>query len=428
MITLQLRVTDNKNFITIKQKIMSNKKISYWLITIFLLTSNFLITDFIFAQEPFKLSSGQNVLEVGGIVSSYLNLRTYPSGTVPKLQNNTIKLKDARLDLSGKFGKDFDLHLQVDFAGFGNPFDAVNPLINDAYITYKGLHKAFNIRMGYGKVPYSMNSIIDHEWTPFWERPQVSKGDFFSRRDLGFRLDRTFWNDRIKAIGGIYTGTGEVSLAGSNDPSGGFEYIGRVEIGYPERRTEHEAIIDTKLSSKPNVQIGLNARFARKNLPAGTSFINGETGALVDSPYNFKVIDGEKTILGADIAFAYKGFSLQGEGHILKGIPQHSDDVLLNFTDAKNNKGYFKAGGWFVIGNYYSKALKSIFAVRYEELNANDLYPGYSKRIAYSYSYQLKNFNSMIRAEYDRILSQTESINTTSYNGQFRIGWQFVIE
>jgi hypothetical protein len=407
---------------------MNIKKNNFKIITFLFLIFSVVTSDFVHAQEPFKLSSGQNVLELGGIVSSYLNLRTYPTGVTPKLQNNTFKLKDARLDLNGKFGNDFDFHLQMDFAGFGSPFDPVNPLINDAHITYKGLHKLFNIRMGYGKVPYSMNSNIDHEWTPFWERPQVTKGDFFSRRDLGFRLDRTFWNGRIKAIGGIYTGAGEVSLAGSNDPSGGFEYIGRVEVGFPERRTEHEAIIDTKISNKPNIQFGLNGRFTRKNLPVGKSFLTGESGALVDSPYNFKVIDGEKFIYGADIALAYKGFSVQAEGHILKGTPQNSDDPLLNFTAPLNNKGYFKAGGWLVIGNYYSKLLKSIFAVRYEELNANDLIPGYSKRIAYSYCYQLKNFNSMIRAEYDRILSQTESINTTSYNGQFRIGWQFVIE
>lgn len=385
-------------------------------------------TNSSFAQEPFKISSGNNVMELGGIVSSYLNWRTYPTGITPKLQNNTIKLKDARIDLNGKFDKDFDLHFQVDFAGFSTPFDPVNPLINDAYINYKGLRKFFNLRVGYGKVPYSMNSMVDHEWTPFWERPQVTKGDFFSRRDIGMRIDRTFWKEKIRAYAGIYTGAGEVALAGSNDPSGSFEYIGRFEIGYPERRKEYEAILDTKNSTIPNIQLGLNGRYSKRNLPSGTAFITGESGALVDSPFNFKVIDGKKFIYGADVSLAYRGFSVQTEFHILKGIPQYTNNPLLNFTPLEKNNGYFRAGGWFVTVNYYSHLLKSILATRYEQLDANDLIPGHSQRMAFSYCYMINHFNSMLRLEYDKILSQTEYINTTSYNGQFRLGWQFVIE
>ena len=183
------------------------------------------------AQEPFKLSNGDNVLEIGGIVSSYINLRTYENGITPKLKNNTFKLKDARLDLNGKFGKDFDYHLQMDFGSMEAVYDPAMTPLNDAHITYKGLKKVFNIRFGYGKLPYSMNSFVDHEWTPFWERPMVTKGDFFSRRDIGIRLDRSFWNDRIKSFVGMYSGTGELAMTGVNDPSGDFEYIGRIELG-----------------------------------------------------------------------------------------------------------------------------------------------------------------------------------------------------
>jgi len=388
----------------------------------------FLIMTSAYAQEPFNISNGDNVMQIGGIVSTYAQQRFYAAGITPKLENNTIKLKDARLDLNCKFGKDIDMHLQMDFAGWGSIYDPASPLIDDAHFTYKGWSKLFNIRVGYGKVPYSMNSIIDHEWTPFWDRPQVTKGDFFSRRDLGLRLDRNFWNQKIKLIAGIYTGTGEVVLGGKNDASGSYEYIGRFEIGYPERRTEYEAIIDTKVSNTPNIQLGINGRYSKRNLPVGTSFIPGEQGALVDDPYNFKVIDGKKMIYGGDVAFAYRGITLQAEAHLLKATFQDSANPLLNFTSSANNKGFLKAGGWLATANYYSKPLKSIFSARYEELNANDLYPGMSKKIAYSYCYQVKGFHSMIRAEYDKIISQTESINLSSWKDQFRIGWQLVIE
>ena len=381
-----------------------------------------------YCQEPFKISSGDNVLEIGGIVSSYLNLRTYNAGVTPNYSKNTFKLKDARLDIHGHFGNDLDYHFQLDFGGWAAVYDPAAPLLDDAYFTYKGLRKLFNIRFGYGKVPYSLNSLIDHEWTPYWERPLVTKGDFFSRRDLGLRLSRAFWADRIEAYTGIYTGVGEYVLGGSNDPSGMFEYIGRVEIGYPERRTEHEAIIDTKNSSKPNFQIGLNARASNRSLPLGSGFISGETGALVDSPYNFKVVNGEKYIYGADISVEYKGFSVQAETHILKGTPQNATDPLLVGLPKTTTNGYFKAGGWYATANYFSKPLRSIFSVRYDELNANDLIAGKSQHLASAYCYQLRGFHSMVRVEWDRILNETESINISKYDNQFRIGWQFVIE
>jgi len=379
------------------------------------------------AQEPFKVSNGNNVLEIGGIVSSYVNLRDYPAGVTPKLKNNTFKLKDARLDLNGKFGKDFDMHIQLDFGSIGATYDPASPLLNDANITYKGLKKLFNIRFGYGKLPYSLNSFVDHEWAPYWERPLVTKGDFFSRRDIGLRLDRSFWKDRIKAFAGMYTGTGELSLIGENDPSGDFEYIGRVELGYPERKKDYELAVDTKVSSTPNIQIGINGRYANKRLPDGSSFILGEAGALVDDPYNFKVVNGKKVLLGADVAFLYKGFSLQAEAHSLKGTLKNPNDPLLFNTGASGNN-YFKAFGWFACGNYYLKPAKSIFSVRYEQLDANDLIPGSGTRVAYSYCYQIKGFHSMIRAEMYNILTQTEFINNSSWKNQFRIGWQFVIE
>jgi hypothetical protein len=384
------------------------------------------------AQEPFKVSSGDNVLEIGGIVSSYMNIRSYTPGTTPKYKNNTFCLKDARLDLSGKFGKDFDYHLQMDFAGMPAVYDPASPFLNDAYVTYKGVKKFANIRFGYGKVPYSLNSVVDHEWTPYWERPLVSKGDFFARRDIGIRLDRSFWNDRVKAFAGIYTGVGELSLGGLNDPSGAFEYVGRVEVGYPERLKEFDAIIDTKNSKHLSVLVGLNTRYSKRvlpNDPKQTYFIPGETGALTDdSVYNCKVVDGEKIIYGGDISVLYHGFSLQAEAHILNATPSNHSNGILNNTYALYNNTNFKAGGWFVTANYFSKKYKSLLSVRYEELNANDLVPGMTKRIAYSYCYQIKGFHSMIRAEMYHIIDQTEAIMISSWNNQFRVGWQFAIE
>ena len=386
----------------------------------------FLLFKVSLSAQPFKISNGNNELTIGTILSSYMNLREYSSGTVPKLLDNTFKLKDARLDINGKMGTDYEFNFQIDMGGWGAVYDPAAPLIDDAHFTYKGWKKLFNIRFGYGKVPYSVNSLVEHEWSPFWERPLITKGDFFSRRDLGIRLDRAFWNKRIHAYAGAYTGTGEVVLGGSNDPSGSFEYIGRLEFSYPENHMKE--IVDINKLSKLNIGLGINARYSKRNLPAGTSFLAGEEGALVDSGYNFKVVNGEKYILGLDLSLMYKGFSAQFEAHQLKGMPYDPNSPLLMGFPKSITGGYFKAGGWFGQLNYFSKPIKSIFSIRYDELDVNDLLPGNSKHLSGSYSYQLKGFNSMIRVEFYRNLDQNESINLHKWENEYRIGWQFMLD
>jgi hypothetical protein len=393
--------------------------------------------------KPFKVSSGDNTVKIGTIVSGYYDWRDYPKGATPDLTKNTFNLKDARLDVKGKVGDDYEYHLQLDFAAFTQTYAPGGGPLDDANISYKGLShlskkniNLFNINFGYGKVPFSLNSLVEHYESPYWERPQIAKGDFMSRRDLGIKIYRSFWRDRIKAAVGVYSGVGEGILAGTNDPSGAFEYIGRLEVSYPENHNEE--VIDTKGLTVPNISIGLNGRYSKRNLPAGTSFLPGETGALLnsgDSDQNFKVVNGEKYILGGDVSILYRGFSVQFEYDGLKGTLNNPNDPILQGLPRSTTGGYFRAGGWYATANYFCKPIRTIFSYRYDALNANDLVPGESKHWAAGISYQIKGFNSMLKAEFDQNLQEQsnlkyggEDINTNKWHNQYRIGWQLVID
>jgi len=382
----------------------------------------------IFAQEPVKINNGNHTVAFTGVFSTYMNWRDYAPGVASKPEKNTFKLKDARFGMEGKIGDDYEYKLQLDFSALGNAVvDPSAPALYDASFTYKGFKKFANITVGYGRLPYSLSSLIEHEWSPYWTRADIVKGDCFSRRDLGVKLTRSFWKDRIKAYAGVYTGVGEVVLTGTNDPSGSYEYVGRVEVCYPDKMPK--AYADTKVRTTPNFAIGLNTRYSKRNLPTGTTFLAGEVGALLsDTTLNFKVVNGEKFIYGADFSVEYMGFSAQAEGHLIKGTPQNANDPLLMGLPKTLTNGYFKAGGWFTQLNYFSKPIKTIFSVRYDELNANDLVSGITKHLAASVCYQLSGYHSMIRAEFFRNLSQTESINTSKWDNQWRIGWQLQVE
>ena len=383
----------------------------------------------IFAQEAPKVNNGNHTVSLGGVFSTFMNWRDYPSGfAAPKLEKNTIKIKDARFVVDGKVGDDYEYKLAIDFAAIGSSvIDPAAPPMYDAYFAYKGFKKFAKITVGYMKIPYSHASDIEHELSPFWSRATIAKGDCFSRRDVGVKLSRSFWKNRINAFAGIYTGVGEVVLTGTNDPSGSYEYVSRVEFSYPDKMPKEFA--DTKVRTTPNFSLGINGRYSKRNLPTGTTFLAGEVGALLnDTTLNFKVVNGEKFVYGSDFSVEYMGFSAQFEGHIIKGIPQNANDPLLLGLPQTLKKGYFKAGGWFGQLNYYSKKIKTIFSARYDEMNANDLLTGKAKSLATSICYQLNGYHSMIRAEFYRNLSQTESINTNKWNNEWRIGWQLQIQ
>ena len=394
--------------------------------TLFLVLSSFSI---LFAQEPVKISNGDNSIEFGGTMSTYYQYRDYSPGSKSKMDKNTFKLKDARFDIKGAYGEDYEYHLQVDLAAMNNSTDPAAPPVYDANFTYKGLKKSVGtFIIGWDKLPYSYSSLIEHEWSPFWERPEITKGDFFSRRDVGIRLERTFLHDKMKYYAEVSTGVGEVALGNVNDPSGALEYIGRLEYSYPERRKKE--FLDTKISKTPYFTIGVNGRYSNRRLPVGKSFLPGENGALLDdTARNFKVIDGEKLIYGADICMMYQGFSAQFEIHQLKGTPQNITSPLVYAPENGKYYSNFLAGGWYGQLNYFAKALKTSFSLRYDELNASSLVKGDSKHLAAAVTYQLRGYHSMLKAEFLRNLSQTETaIVSSGWQNQYRIGWQFTVQ
>src|ERR1700743_3185945 len=89
--------------------------------------------------KPFKVSSGDNTVKIGTIVSGYYDWRDYPKGATADLPKNTFHLKEARLDVKGKVGDDYEYHLQLDFAAFTQTYAPGGGPLDDANISYKGL-------------------------------------------------------------------------------------------------------------------------------------------------------------------------------------------------------------------------------------------------------------------------------------------------
>ncbi len=382
----------------------------------FLLTA--LVSTMSVAQVT--ITKGDLKLEIGAVMSSYLNFRYLkPTETNRSENKNRFRLRDARLVMKGEIGKNYEFKLQADFSNVGaTTFDPEAPTLYDANVTYKGF-KAVNVIVGYGLLPYSRTSMTGFGKSPYWQRSEAFRGDLFTRRDVGVTLQKSMLEHRIRAYAGVYTGVGELFYQGDNDPSGGFEYIGRLEASYPTRYKDTD--IDDDISDKPTFCVGANVRYTKRNLPTGTAFIVGQTGT-----YGLKAIDGERTGLGADAAVYYKGISAQFETQSLTGKPQNDSDPFLRGLPKDATNGKFKFGGWTAQLNYFNKSIRTIVSVRYDQMDLNDLLAGHAERFSAAIAYQLSGYKSMIKAQYFNTQKE-ESNDAQRYKEQFRIGWQFAL-
>jgi hypothetical protein len=294
--------------------------------------------------------------------------------------------------------------------------DPENPGLMEATVTYKGFH-FLDVQMGYGKLYYSRSALVPFDFSPYWQRPELTRGSIFSTRDVGITLMKNFWKQRANVYIGAYTGLGELSLSGDNDASGQLEYVGRADVSWPARYRFRE--IDDRHTPIPMFSLGVNGRFMNKKLPDGEVFPTNATGE-----YGLKVIDGKRYVYGLDASFQYMGFSGQFEIHQIKSEPQNPNDPLfLNFTPDQTH-GYVLSGGYIAQANYFIKSWKTVLSARYEELDLNDLAEGKSERFSSAIAYQIDGYNAVIKFQYFSIFKE-ESIDPLKWGEQFRIGMVF---
>lgn len=371
-----------------------------------------------FAQ--FTINSGKNVFEISSGFSGFYNSRDLKDGE-NDYSKNRFKLRDAQIGIDGRVGNEFEFNLKVDFAdlaanNINTVIDPENPGLLAANITYKGF-KFFDIEMGYGKLHYSRNTSVPFEQTAYWQGAELTRGSIFSVRDVGVTLMKNFWKQRANIYLCAYTGLGELSLGGENDPSGKLEYVGRFDIAYPARFRYRE--IDERHTPIPMFQLGIAGRYANKTLPVGEVFPINAT-----SSYGIKVIDGERFVYGFDAAVQYQGFSAQFEIHQMKAKPQNANDPLFHNYTASQTQGYFLAGGYIAQINYYIKGWRTILSARYDELDLNDLVKGNSQRFSPAVAYRLKGVNAMFKLQYFNIIKE-ESLDALKWKEQYRFGIQF---
>ncbi|MES2389490.1 MAG: hypothetical protein V4543_15915 [Bacteroidota bacterium] len=372
-----------------------------------------------FAQYSFQ--SGDNTIQVSGLAAVYYNNRILKPGN-DNYKNNRFTLRNLQFELEARNGKNWETKFKVDFAKIMSNtdpanFDPENPGISNAYVQYSGLPVKF--KFGFDKLPYSQGSLNDVFGTPFWSRGILTGGDLFSRRDMGLTLHYPCWQQRINVYGGVYTGMGENMLTMSDsDPSGHYEYVGRIDVAYPTRYRYNE--IDLVHVPIPMFRIGANARYTDKTQTAGNTLPLGLGGN-----YGVRVINGKRLVYGLDASAQYMGFSAQAEFHVINLQPADPSDILFNNTTAAFNGGKVLSGGLLTRVNYNSLLLRSTLSCQFENLNLNNLVPGTEQLLSVAYAYNVKGFDSVLKVQYYHPLKEDQNSDPLKWTDQIRLGYQY---
>ena len=76
--------------------------------------------------------------------------------------------------------------------------------------------------------------------------------------------------------------------------------------------------------------------------------------------------------------------------------------------------------------NYNWTKIRSVFSLNYENYNANDLIDGHAEWLYFGYAYKVGGFNSVIKAEYYKCLTEDKIQDPLNYTAQYRVGYQIV--
>jgi hypothetical protein len=352
-----------------------------------------------FAQ--YSITTANRNIQFSGYLTTFWNHRFYAADETDRSKNR-MNLDFAVLRVQTANHHGFRSEIQLNFPAIYST-DPTDEFLMQATTEWRNKKGDFSAQAGYDKLPFSWASMMPQNESAFMQRAECVRGKTFNRRDLGVTLTKGFLNRRLVATVGVYTGEGINSITGDNDPNGKFLYAARLEGSYPSRYRNEE--IDVNHTRKVRVKVGADVLYTEKTQTTGTD-------------YPILTVDGRKTSQSADVTASWRGFSAHAEWIRFRIAPNDTSVLLGKPTN------YFLAQGVIAQCAYHSKKLNSIFSIRYDEFNPNDLIIGDNREtISLAYNYLFDGMDQCIKVHYFHRLQADGALDPWTEN-QIRIGWQ----
>jgi phosphate-selective porin OprO and OprP len=292
----------------------------------------------------------------------------------------SFRIRRAKTKFEGWiYSKNLTYELQLNWPDTSNALE-------DALINYdftKG-KKKFQLKAGQFKVPFGRQELTSSGSQQFVDRSNVST-TFARGRDIGIQAHGLAANGKLDWRFGVFNGGGRNRTANDNDE---FQVNGRVsfepfgEVKYSEG--------DFDSSDRP--LFGIAAQFES----------NDRHGATTAD-------DNDQEIVGGDLTFKYKGFS-----------------IFLDYYDASNNQeiaaDFDSEGLNFQVGYFVIKQ-KLELALRYAVLDPTSLRDNDDrKETGLAFGYFWNKHNHKLQAD----IRQLEDDRTNIKDKELRLQYQFI--
>ncbi len=283
----------------------------------------------------------------------------FPGG--PNAVNDRFRLRRARISLTGDFAENFDFKIEGDFEqSDGISSSRTDFSGTDIFINWHKFPEA-NIKVGQYKAPFGLEQLTPDTRIFTIER-SLPTGALTPERQIGVEVWgkplTNVWPQQKNLVtyyAGIFNSDGRNITVNDNE---NFMYVGRIELLPWQGK-----VLGQDSSLKLGADI-LNSRDATGvNIsPAGNLLVNAD-GSL--TPYVLPSPD-QRTAWSLDAWMNVGPFDLIGEY-----LSEDVDGVTVNgvppaFAD-------FNPSGWYVQGSYFFIPKKLQAAVKWEEMNPDQV-------------------------------------------------------
>ncbi len=272
-----------------------------------------------------------------------------PGTTKDGQSKPSFKIRRAKTSLEGWFWKkELTYELQLSWAGPEAGASTQTPL-EDATLTWDASKKGtFKITFGQLKVPLGRQEITSSGKQQFADRSILS-GEFTRGRDIGLQFHGRVGNDKVEYFAGVFNGNSASRTSNDNTK---LQYNARVSVEPFGKVAYSEGAFEGW--DKPLLAIA--GQFESNDLAGATNLTDLKTN-----------------VLGADIVYKYKGFSVFAEYFQRKRTPEAvSGTSSANSGNAAQSSGSFNSNGYNVQAGYFLKRDKLEIAARFAGYDPSD--------------------------------------------------------
>ena len=280
-----------------------------------------------------------------------------PGTTSDGQSKPSFRIRRAKTSLEGWFWKkELTYEVQLSWAGPEAGASTQTPL-EDAALTWDASKKgSFMLTIGQFKTPLGRQEMTSSGRLQFADRSLLS-GEFTRGRDVGIQAHGRTSNNKVEYFAGVFNGNSASRTSNDNTK---LQYNARLSIEPLGKVSYSESAFEGW--DKPLFAIA--AQFENNDLSGATNLTDFNT-----------------TVLGGDIVYKYKGFSLFGEYFNRKRKPEAvSGTSSATSGPATTSSGSYHSNGYNVEAGYFLKRDKAEVAFRIAGYDPSDRIPSNNRR------------------------------------------------